>query len=69
MDEYSYLLHDEDYILKYRTELKTAILRARVREHGLLKEYDICIACHVQPGAGTLSAIVRCAGGNVSPST
>lgn len=65
-DELPYILHDEDYVLKYRTELKDSIFRAKARPGALLKGYNLCIAAHVQPPVTTLSAIIRSAGGNVS---
>jgi hypothetical protein len=61
-----YILNDEEYVLKYRTELKCAVLKAKASPRALLKGYYVCIAAHVQPPAKTLSAIVRSAGGEVS---
>jgi hypothetical protein len=65
-DELPYILNDEQYKLKYRAELKCAVLRAKASPQALLKGYYVCIATHVQPPAKTLSAIVRSAGGEVS---
>lgn len=65
-DESSYILHDEEYVLKYGAELKAAVLRAKASPQGLLKGYNVYIAAHVQPPAKMLSTIVRSAGGNVS---
>lgn len=53
-------------MLKYKAELKDAVLRAKARPQALLKGYSVCIAKHVQPPFRTLSAIVESAGGNVS---
>ncbi|XP_010544503.1 PREDICTED: uncharacterized protein LOC104817056 isoform X2 [Tarenaya hassleriana] len=64
-NETLYILKDEDYQLKYRTELKRAVLRAKARPKSLLKGYDIWIGTHVQKAVGNLSAIVQSAGGNV----
>ncbi|KAK4371382.1 hypothetical protein RND71_010857 [Anisodus tanguticus] len=64
-DEMPFILRDEDYELKYRTELKVAVLRAKTYPQALLKGYDIRLAAHVHPPVGTLSAIVKSAGGNV----
>ncbi|KAK4373726.1 hypothetical protein RND71_009110 [Anisodus tanguticus] len=58
-------LRDEDYELKYRTELKGAVLRAKTYSQAVLKGYDICLAAHVHPPVSILSAIVKSAGGNV----
>ncbi len=66
-DEVPYILNDEQYMLKYRAELKCAVLRAKASPQALLKGYYVCIATHVQPAAKTLSAIVSSAGGEVSP--
>ncbi|OMO86140.1 hypothetical protein COLO4_21290 [Corchorus olitorius] len=65
VDELAYILHDEDYELKYRTELKDSILRAKARPGALLKGYNLCIAAHVQPPITTLSSIIKSAGGNI----
>ncbi|XP_062117920.1 uncharacterized protein LOC133831569 [Humulus lupulus] len=65
IDEVPYILNDEEYVLKYRTELKSAVLRAKANPGGLLKGYDVCMATHVEPSAKCLSAIVRSAGANV----
>ncbi|XP_075102796.1 uncharacterized protein LOC107771697 isoform X3 [Nicotiana tabacum] len=65
IDEMPFILRDEDYELKYRTELKGAVLRAKTYPQSLLKGYDICLAAHVHPPVGTLSTIVKSAGGNV----
>lgn len=65
-DESPYILNDEDYLLKYRAELRTAVLKAKTSPRALLRGYNVCIAAHVQPPARTLSAIVKSAGGEVS---
>ncbi|XP_022766618.1 uncharacterized protein LOC111311476 isoform X2 [Durio zibethinus] len=65
VDELPYILHDEDYVLKYRTELKDSVFRAKARPGALLKGYNFCMAAHVQPPVTTLSAIIKSAGGNV----
>lgn len=65
IDEMPFILRDDDYELKYRSELKGAVLRAKAYPQALLKGYDICLAAHVHPPVGTLSAIVKSAGGNV----
>ncbi|XP_059668362.1 uncharacterized protein LOC132313561 [Cornus florida] len=65
VDETPFVLKDEDYELKYRTEINGAILRAKTSPHALLKGHDICLSAHVHPPIGTLSAIARSAGGNV----
>lgn len=61
-----FILNDEDYRTKYRTHLKSAVLRAKASPSALLKGLDIWLATHVQPPTNTLSAIVKSAGGNVS---
>ncbi|XP_054782488.1 uncharacterized protein LOC129289715 isoform X2 [Prosopis cineraria] len=65
VDELAYILDDKDYLLKYRSDLKAAVLQAKANPRALFKGYDVCIADHVQPPAKTLSAIVSSAGGNV----
>ncbi|PIN20077.1 hypothetical protein CDL12_07238 [Handroanthus impetiginosus] len=65
VDETPFILEDEDYRIKYRSELKTAVLRAKASPNALLKGLDIWLATRIQPPANTLSAIVKSAGGNV----
>ncbi|XP_050229810.1 uncharacterized protein LOC126678936 isoform X2 [Mercurialis annua] len=65
VDESAHMLQDEDYTLKYRTELRDAVLRAKARPNALLKGYDVCIAVHVEPPLQTVRAIVKSAGGNI----
>ncbi|TKY62663.1 PAX-interacting protein 1 [Spatholobus suberectus] len=65
VDEVPHILNDTDYLLKYKSDLKSAVFRAKASPHALFKGYNICIAAHVQTPAKTLSAIVRSAGGNV----
>ncbi|KAF9595077.1 hypothetical protein IFM89_036966 [Coptis chinensis] len=64
LDELPFILQDEDYVSKYRLELKDAVLRAKACPRALLKGYDIRLAKHVQPSVNTLSDIVKAAGGN-----
>lgn len=65
IDEASHILHDEDYQMKYETDLKSTVLRAKARPNSLLKGYDICIGPHVQLPFTASSAIIYSAGGNV----
>ena len=65
-DELPYVLNDKEYLLKYRAELRVAVLKAKASPRAFLKGYNVCISTHVQPPARTLSAIVKSAGGDVS---
>lgn len=66
VDESPHILDDKDYLLKYKSDLKCSVFRARANSHALFKGYNVCIAAHVQTPAKTLvSAIVKSAGGNV----
>ncbi|CAI9297660.1 unnamed protein product [Lactuca saligna] len=65
VDETDYIVKDVEYELKYRTELKNTVVKARANPGGLLKGFEVCLAAHVQPPVSTMSAIVRSAGGNV----
>ncbi|KAH0882027.1 hypothetical protein HID58_058123 [Brassica napus] len=64
-NEASHILHDEDYQLKYETDLKSTVLRAKTRPNSLLKGYDVCVGPHVRLPIETSSAIIKSAGGNV----
>ncbi|RZC82726.1 hypothetical protein C5167_045514 [Papaver somniferum] len=63
--ELPFILQDEDYLLKYKSELKDAVLRVKANPGGLLEGYEVCFAKHVEPPVSTLSAIVKSAGGQV----
>ncbi|XP_058078586.1 uncharacterized protein LOC131226895 [Magnolia sinica] len=63
--ELPFILKDEDYMLRYRSELKDAVLKARASPCALFKGYDVCLAMHIQPPVRILSAVVKSAGGNV----
>ncbi|KAK9671132.1 hypothetical protein RND81_12G008700 [Saponaria officinalis] len=65
LDEVPYIVKDEDYVTKFRVDLKDAVLRARKNPRGLLDGYNICLSTQVQPPIEMLSAIVRSASGNV----
>lgn len=68
-DESPHILNDKDYLLKYKSDLKSSVFRARANSHALFKGYNVCITAHVQtPAKMLVSAIVKSAGGNVSPS-
>ncbi|CAA0376167.1 unnamed protein product [Arabidopsis thaliana] len=64
-NEASHILHDEDYQLKYDTDLKSTVLRAKARPNSLLKGYDICVGPNIELPIKTSSAIIKSAGGNV----
>ncbi|XP_031377350.1 uncharacterized protein LOC116192824 isoform X2 [Punica granatum] len=65
VDEVPFILEDEDYVLKYRSDLKGAVIRARASPRALLEGYHVCIAHHVHPPQRTLTEIVTAAGGNI----
>lgn len=65
-EEMAHVLSDRDYMLKYKSDLKDAILRGRARPGALLEGFQVCIGAHVQPSAKTLTAIVTAAGGQVT---
>ncbi|CAN8317837.1 unnamed protein product [Cochlearia groenlandica] len=60
-----HILQDEEYQLKYGTDLKSTILRAKARPNSLLKGYDICVGPHVELPIETSSVIIKSAGGNL----
>ncbi|KAG7574492.1 BRCT domain superfamily [Arabidopsis suecica] len=64
-NEASHILHDEDYQLKYDTDIKSSVLRAKARPNSLLKGYDICVGPNIELPIKTSSAIIKSAGGNV----
>ena len=64
-DESPFILEDDEYIFKYRAQLRSVILRAKASPRALLKGYSVYLAPHVQPPVETLSTIVKFAGGKV----
>ncbi|KAE9585255.1 hypothetical protein Lal_00017951 [Lupinus albus] len=65
VDELPHILDDKEYLLKYKSDLKRAIFRAKASPRALFKGYNVCIAAHLQTPTKTPSAIVISAGGNV----
>ncbi|XP_030520551.1 uncharacterized protein LOC115734104 isoform X1 [Rhodamnia argentea] len=65
VDELPYILDDKDYTLKYRSELKGAVMRGKGRPGALLEGYNVCMSAHVQPPIKTLTAIAIAAGGTI----
>ncbi|KAH9621859.1 hypothetical protein KSS87_019600 [Heliosperma pusillum] len=66
VDEVPFILKDEEYLTKFRVDLKDAVFRARENPRGLLDGYSICLTTQVHPPIKMLSAIVRSAGGVVN---
>ncbi|KAJ6812417.1 uncharacterized protein M6B38_149805 [Iris pallida] len=67
LGESQFILQDEDYLLKYKSELRDAVIRARSNPKSLLKGYNFCISKYIQPSVNILSAIIKSAGGSVIP--
>ncbi|XP_074320514.1 uncharacterized protein LOC141657252 [Silene latifolia] len=66
VDEVPFILKDEEYLTKFRADLKDAVFRARENPRGLLDGYRICLTTQVHPPIKMLSAIIRSAGGTVN---
>ncbi|CAO2822266.1 unnamed protein product [Amaranthus hypochondriacus] len=66
IDELPFLLKDDDYLMKFRVELKDAVHRAKRNPRALLKGYNICLTPLIQPPIEMLSTIIRSAGGDVN---
>lgn len=64
-EESQFILEDEDYLLKYKTDLRNVVNRAKTNPKSLLRGYDVCLTKHIQPSVGIVSTIIRSAGGNV----
>ncbi|CAL9047272.1 unnamed protein product, partial [Musa banksii] len=65
LEESQFILEDEDYLLKYKTDLRNVVNRAKTNPKSLLRGYDVCLTKHIQPSVGIVSTIIRSAGGNV----
>ncbi|CAD5181410.1 unnamed protein product [Musa acuminata subsp. malaccensis] len=65
LEESQFILEDEDYLLKYKTDLRNVVNRAKTNPKSLLRGYHVCLTKHIQPSVGIVSTIIRSAGGNV----
>ncbi|ERN05104.1 uncharacterized protein LOC18433272 [Amborella trichopoda] len=63
--ELPFILEDEEYRLKYNSDLKDAVLRARASPRSLLKGYHVYLSSHIQPPVDVLSTIVGSCGGHL----
>ena len=61
-----FVLEDEEYLLKYKSDLRDAVMRAKANPNSLLRGYHVCIAKHIHPSSNVLSIVIKSAGGNVS---
>ncbi|XP_072960866.1 uncharacterized protein [Typha angustifolia] len=62
--ESEYILKDEEYLMKYKCELRDAVIRAKADPCSLFRGYSVFLAQHIQPSFGVLSVIIKSAGGN-----
>ncbi|XP_020275882.1 uncharacterized protein LOC109850310 isoform X2 [Asparagus officinalis] len=65
LGETPFILEDEDYLLKYKFELKDAVNRAKLKPHSLFRGYNICLAKHIQPSVDVILSIIKATGGKV----
>ncbi|RWW62097.1 hypothetical protein BHE74_00030794, partial [Ensete ventricosum] len=65
LEESQFILEDEDYLLKYKTNLRNVVNRSKTNPKSLLRGYHVCLTKHIQPSVGILSTIIQSAGGNV----
>ncbi|ONK63493.1 uncharacterized protein A4U43_C07F15720 [Asparagus officinalis] len=64
--ESPFILEDEDYLLKYKFELRDAVERAKLKPHSLFKGYNIRLAKRIQQSVDVLSSISKATGGKVA---
>ncbi|XP_073114005.1 uncharacterized protein [Elaeis guineensis] len=65
LGELQFVLEDEEYLLKYKSDLRDAVMRAKANPNSLLRGYHVCIAKHIHPSSNVLSIVIKSAGGNV----
>ncbi|XP_038972881.1 uncharacterized protein LOC103695462 isoform X2 [Phoenix dactylifera] len=64
LGESQFILEDEEYLLKYKSDLRDVVMRAKANPHSLLRGYHVCLAKHIQPSSDVLSTVIKSAGGN-----
>ncbi|KAG8069018.1 hypothetical protein GUJ93_ZPchr0005g14637 [Zizania palustris] len=66
LGEGEYVLEDEEFKVKYKSELRNAVLRAKERPCSLFSGYTFCLTKYIQPSVNVLSAIIRSSGGKLA---
>ncbi|KAF0922789.1 hypothetical protein E2562_002041 [Oryza meyeriana var. granulata] len=63
--EAEYVLEDEEFKVKYKSELRSAVMRAKERSCSLFSGYTFCLTKYIQPSVNVLSRIIKSSGGKL----
>ncbi|XP_006655259.1 uncharacterized protein LOC102720432 [Oryza brachyantha] len=63
--EAEYVLEDEEFKVKYKSELRGAVMRAKERPCSLFSGYTFCLTKYIQPSVNVLSRIIESSGGKI----
>ena len=64
--EAEHVLDDEEYKMKYKSEMRDAVMRAKERPCLLFSGYTFCLTKHIEPSPGVLSPVIKSSGGKVT---
>lgn len=63
--ESEHVLDDEEYKMKYKSEMRDAVMRAQERPCSLFSGYTFCLTKYIQPSPDVLSPIIKSVGGKI----
>ncbi|VAH18635.1 unnamed protein product [Triticum turgidum subsp. durum] len=63
--EAEHVLDDEEYKMKYKSEMRDAVMRAKERPCLLFSGYTFCLTKHIEPSPGVLSPVIKSSGGKI----
>ncbi|KAM3403714.1 hypothetical protein ACQJBY_007064 [Aegilops geniculata] len=63
--EAEHVLDDEEYRMKYKSEMRDAVMRAKERPCLLFSGYTFCLTKHIEPSPGVLSPVIKSSGGKI----
>lgn len=65
LDETEHVLDDEEYKMKYKSEMRDVVMRAKERPCLLFSGYTFCLSKHIEPSPDVLSPVIKSSGGKV----
>lgn len=66
LGEAEYVFQDDEFKVKYKSELRDAVVRAKERPCSLFSGYTFCLTKNIQPSVNVLSRIIKSSGGKVT---
>jgi hypothetical protein len=65
LGEAEYVFQDDEFKVKYKSELRDAVVRAKERPCSLFSGYTFCLTKNIQPSVNVLSRIIKSSGGKL----